>query len=213
MLLIFTIKFTNEFFNGDYKLYSEFDINTATNVYYIENQIPEDPIQIPFPDEPETFNGDEFEIIGNGFKYVDMNNKETFKIKCKNTTLLYIHNIDDINVEAYSNGELFGTINSSSFDRIIYFADEGEVIITKKTNSENLQLFYSYIYPTIFNSVYVCSRPITSVKIGRKNTKHIDYYYSTYEETNSGPIYIWFTYPYETNIKITKYLTIFLPNR
>ena len=205
--------FDNERFNGDYKLYSEIEIKKTTNVYFVENKYPEPtPLETPYPEpEPETFDGEEYQISRNGYKYVDMNNRATFKIKCKNTTLLYIHNIDDINVEAYSNGELFGSINSTSFDRIIYFADDGEIIVTKSNNDNNanLQLFFSYIYPCLFDSVFVCSDPSTKVFVRRYNAdadKINVVLYHVYGEGHYMPVYIWFTYPYETNIEVVKYL-------
>lgn len=207
--------FDNERFNGDYKLYSEIEIKKTTDVYFVENKYPEPtPLETPYPEpEPETFDGEEYKISRNGYKYVDMNNRETFKIKCKNTTLLYIHNIDDINVEAYSNGELFGSINSTSFDRIIYFADDGEIIVTKSNNNNdnnaNLQLFFSYIYPCLFDSVFVCSDPRTKVYVRRYNADKANKNNVFYYVRDGGdymPVYIWFTYPYETNIEVIKYL-------
>lgn len=84
-----------------------------------------------------------------------MTHKETFIIKCPKYSSLLIHNVDEIDVDAYGEGELFGSINSTSPNGIINFGQsEGEIHIKKRNSSfsysknllvNDLKVYFSYL--------------------------------------------------------------------
>lgn len=183
---------TNKDWTGNYKFYSETVLDDSYGVHYIENKL------IEREPEPEYFEGDTFEIKEeSGFKFVNMNDLESLTIVCPRYSLLYIHNIDDIEVECYSDdGTIFYNINNTSLDRIVSFGEGGKAIVRK--TSPNVVLFFSYMAKMEdLYEMYICSDPDFSL-VFDKNTN--------FTGSNKDFLYFWFTYPDNVNLHYTKYL-------
>lgn len=193
------------------KFISQFWINYKSNITFIENQF-------KHVNDPEECEDDVFVITKKiGIKSVDMTQKETFIIKCPINACILIHNVDEIDVDAYGEGELFGSINSTSPNGIINFGQsEGEIHIKKRNSSfsysksmhaNDLKIYFSYM-TLFYRDVYICNYPHKNIKtvLGNHDEDYLLSQGYNFTCDKDYGCYLWFTSPLEFELSYVNHL-------